>query len=224
MDLSCGMMTARFHRWILTGAVAMIAVASTIWIRHDQTPPPRPTIPPAATSAGQAHLPFGPVRPRKPVPHIGLTTHDGSREDLDAARDGRWTLAQLIFTSCATTCPLQGAIFQRTQQLLEKSGEDAELLSISIDPAHDIPAALAEWRAKFLAGANWRAAVVNHDDVAAILDFFSGRKTGLDLHDARVYFIDPQGRLAYATEELPDPLALLELLRAAKQAGDDPRP
>lgn len=217
------MMTARFRRWTFAFAFALLAAAAIIvWSRQGELRATLPTLPPAATSPDQAHLPFGPVRPRKQVPHIKMTLHDGARADLAATRSGRWTLAQLIFTNCTTTCPLQGAIFQRTQQVLKESGEDAELLSISIDPEHDDPAALAGWREKFSAGSIWRAAVVDRRDVGAVLDFFNGRKSGLDVHDARVYFIDPQGRLAYATEDLPDPLALLELLRAAKQAGDDP--
>lgn len=199
---------------LMVGAVAAGAFA---WAVTAQAPPPAlPRIPPPAEKQAQAHLPFGPVNPRKPAPPITLAMHDGAPGAIGADPRGRWRLVQLIFTNCATTCPLQGAIFQRTQQLLKDAGLDAELLSISIDPDHDDAPALRNWLATFDAGPNWRAGVVSKNDVGAVLDFFRGRKNGLDVHDARAYFIDPQGRLAYSTEDLPDPTALVALLRQAR--------
>lgn len=179
------------------------------------TPGPLPDIPAASRDVALPHLPFGPVNPRKPAPDVALAMHDGAADSLARPNRKTWRLAQIIFTNCATTCPLQGAIFRRTQQLLEEGGLDAEMLSISVDPDHDDANALRAWLSTFEAGPNWRAAVVAKNDVGAVLDFFNGRKSGLDVHDARVYFIDPQGRLAYATEDLPDPTALVALLRQA---------
>lgn len=175
-----------------------------------------PQLPPAPVAA-RSHFPFGPVKPPRPLPPIGLTMDDGSASDLVVVTQGHWTLAQLIFTNCATTCPLQGAIFQRTQELLRNAGLKFALLSISIDPERDQPAALRRWLGTFDAGDGWRAAAVTISDVGALLDTFNGRKAGLDVHDARVYFIDPHGRLAYTSEDLPDPMALVGLAREARE-------
>lgn len=201
-------------KFAVAGAIVLIAALAYV-ASADKPAPLAPDLPPQAAGVAKAHLPFGPVNPRKPAPAIALAMQDGGLGSLADPARGRWLLAQLIFTNCATTCPLQGAIFQRTQQLLKEQGLDADLMSISIDADRDDVAALRSWLAGFDAGENWRAGVAAKRDVGELLDFFNGRKSGLDIHDARVYFIDPQGRLAYTTEDLPDPTALVALLRQA---------
>lgn len=200
---------------MLAASLSLAMVGVGAYTLTTRAPTALPVLPAPADNARKAHLPFGPVNPRRPAPPLALTLDDGSTSDLTDVMQGKWRLVQLIFTNCATTCPLQGAIFQRTQQLLNDAGLDVGLLSVSIDADHDDPRALKGWISTFNAGKNWRAAVASSRDSGALLDFFNGRKSGLDVHDARVYFIDPEGRLAYASEDLPDPNALVSLVKQA---------
>jgi protein SCO1/2 len=177
---------------------------------------PPPKLPTVASDAGTGgHLPFGPVIPARALPDLTLAMDDGSaRRLLDATRGG-WTLVQIIFTQCRTSCPLQGAIFQSVQRLLAERGLPAKLLSISVDPARDDASALRNWLGEFDAGPTWRAGTARADDLDKVVAAFFGPERRLDVHDARVYFVDPAGRLAFVTEDLPDPEALARLLRAA---------
>lgn len=166
------------------------------------------------------HLPFGPVRPARPLPDVDLALADGSTTTLAALTEGRWTLLQLMFTSCSTTCPIQGAIFQRAESLL---GEEPSVrfLSVSIDPITDEPGALRRWLDTYGAGASWTAGSPRPDQVNPLVGALHGIGEGVDVHDARVYLIDPEGRLAFSTEDLPDAEVVVRLARSALA---DPNP
>lgn len=179
-----------------------------------------PVLPDAVAEAEPGHLPFGPVRPPRGLPAIAVETSDGEVADLHRLLTGHWTLAQLVFTGCSTTCPVQGAIFQDTQVRLAEAGLDVRLLSISVDPLGDTPALLDQWLERAEAGARWQAALPKLADLGALLDALHGRGDGVDVHNARVYLIDPQVRLAYVTEELPSPAALVVLTQAALRQGN----
>jgi protein SCO1 len=168
---------------------------------------------------GAEHALFGPVDPRLAPPSVPMLFADsggGPAVDLASWLVGRPTAMQLMFTQCTTTCPLQGALFGATAR---RFGEDARprLLSVSIDPEHDTPAALRAWMARFGASAGWYAASPRDVRGAdAALDFVRGRAEGLDRHTLQVACFDAQGRLAYRTAELPSPA---EVLRVLAQLG-----
>lgn len=208
------------RRFLLAGGLLALALALLVW----QLAParaPLPVLPPGAPAA-DAHIPFGPVRPAKPLPAVMVTAEGGKPLALDDMLRGHWTVAQFIFTGCSTTCPVQGAIFAETQQRLTAASVPAELLSISIDTLGDTPQSLADWLARFGAGPHWRAAIPEGDGLAKLFDLMGGRGTGVDLHDARVYVFQPDGKLVYVTEEMPDPAGLARLVGEAQQAGPQP--
>lgn len=75
------------------------------------------------------------------------------RTDLVA---GRTVAINFIYTSCGTTCPLMGATFGKLQKLLgDRLERDIRLISISVDPVNDTPAALRAWAAQFQAKPGW---------------------------------------------------------------------
>lgn len=80
------------------------------------------------------------------VPDFALTDAQGravGRKDLA----GKVWVADLIFTRCTDTCPLQSAEMARLQK--EFAGEkDLRFVSITTDPAHDTPAVLAQYAAR----------------------------------------------------------------------------
>lgn len=174
-----------------------------------------PTLPPVAAAPPETHLPFGPIRPPRALPSVVLRVDDGAATTLAALTQGRYTLAQLMFTGCSVTCPIQGAIFKATQAELTAEGVDAQLLSISVDVVGDAPDALARWLRGFEARTGWRAAVPSPEGLGPLIDALNGRGSGPDVHDARVYLIAPSGKLIFVTEDMPSPRYLAKLVRDA---------
>jgi len=161
-----------------------------------------------------AHASFGPVAPRQPLPRIAVTTTDGERTGLARLLNRRITAMQLMFTGCAATCPIQGALFADTQAHLAGSDKTLQLLSISIDPLGDDARSLSAWLARFDAQpSRWRAAVAHRDDVDRLLDFLRGRAGGIDRHTTHVYLFDADARLAFRTAEMPAGAELAGLMK-----------
>ena len=163
----------------------------------------------------------GPIVPPVPIPNARLQLPDGSHTDLRNLIGGKSTALQLVFTRCTTTCPMQAAIFQRVQRLLsERMQPNVRLISLSIDPEQDSPAALREWLGRFDARPGWIAAVPNPADLARMLAFFAGSGDTLTSHGTQVQIIDARGRLVWRTNELPSPQSVASLLQQAAATAD----
>jgi protein SCO1 len=158
-----------------------------------------------------AQDPFGPVRPPQPAPRLRLTGEDGRAFELPTQLRGRISAVQLMFTGCSATCPIQGALFAALAPMLAGQRE-MQLLSLSIDALGDSPPALAAWRARFGAHAQWQAAVPGVKDVDRLLDFLRGRAQGVDRHTAQIYLFDRQARLAYRTADMPPARFVADLM------------
>lgn len=151
--------------------------------------------------AEPGHAPFGPISPPLPSPSLWLSADDGRQLELRRYLHGRITAVQLMFTRCTATCPIQGALFGAVARRLRQP--DVQLLSLSIDPSNDTPAALRAWLQRFEAPARWRAAAPKATEVDRIFDFFRGRASGADRHNTRVHLFDRQARLAFRTADMP---------------------
>jgi protein SCO1/2 len=64
-------------------------------------------------------------------------------------------LANFIFTSCTAICPAMSATFAQVQQGLAQDSDKVLMVSFSIDPEQDTPAALAAYAKRFDAGPQW---------------------------------------------------------------------
>jgi protein SCO1 len=102
-----------------------------------------------------------PVDGRLPVirqaPEYVLTATDG-RTVSSADLFGKIRLETFVYTRCQDACPLVSAKLARLQRRLAARrllGDRVLLASITLDPAHDSPAALARYAAEF--GADPRA-------------------------------------------------------------------
>ena len=89
------------------------------------------------------------LRSPSPVPASALELADGSRAALDAI-GAPVLLIDFVYTRCETWCSALGTTFTQLQQRLtaEIAAGDVRLVSISFDPQHDDPAALAAYRAR----------------------------------------------------------------------------
>src|ERR1017187_9824895 len=65
---------------------------------------------------------------------------------------GKVWVADFIFTACQEACPLLSQKMAEVGRRARKLGPDFHLVSISVDPARDTPAALAAYGARY--GAN----------------------------------------------------------------------
>ena len=93
---------------------------------------------------------------RYALPHVSMVRQDGRRadfaQDLD---DGRPIFLNFIYTSCTAICPPMTQTFATLQRKLGAERDKVRMVSVSIDPEEDTPARLAEYAAKFGAGAQW---------------------------------------------------------------------
>jgi protein SCO1/2 len=75
-----------------------------------------------------------------------------SKNDLK----GRVWIANFIFTNCETVCPPMTANMSKVQKMLADQKIDVQMVSFSVDPKNDTPAALKEFGQKFQADfSNW---------------------------------------------------------------------
>jgi protein SCO1/2 len=141
-----------------------------------------------------------------------------------AALRGRVWLADFIYTSCTSACPMLTARMVVTSRRLDPS---VGLLSFSVDPAHDTPAALAAYARRWPAGGR-RWTLVHLD--APALDAFAGGmhvlvdRSGGDgniAHSTQIFLIDGDGwvRGAYLGEDEREMAALVRDARALAGAG-----
>jgi protein SCO1 len=166
----------------------------------------------APPPAGTYDLP-----PLKHVPAFTLLDSGGRRVSTTALMRGRLAVVSFIYTSCADSlgCPLASASMRELQERLRDADllGRVRLLSISVDPARDRPAALARYAQAFGADpAAWQFLTAASDaSIRPVLDAYGqdrqpvqderGRFTGAYRHVLKVFLVDERGwiRNVYST-------------------------
>lgn len=97
---------------------------------------------------------------------------------------GRKVLINFAFTSCKGACPTMTATLARTQELLRSRGQRVSILTLSVDPLNDTPAALKQYAAKFKAGAGWYFLTGAPENVATVLKRLGGQTRKPEEHTA----------------------------------------
>ncbi|MGA9527847.1 MAG: SCO family protein [Terriglobales bacterium] len=159
----------------------------------------------------------GRVNPPRPVPDVPVRTADGASTSLAALLRDHSTALHLVFTECTTTCPIQGAVFQRVQRLIPDQIERRiQLLSLSIDPTTDTPESLKKWLDRFHARPGWIAALPRAEDVAALRTFFNEGGRDISNHTTQVQIVNPRAELIWRTQELPSSDSIAAILGKIK--------
>jgi protein SCO1/2 len=107
---------------------------------------------------------------RKYFPNIELKNAQGnSVRFYDDVVKGKVLLIQWMFTHCTRSCPVATPKLLRVQRQLEQRlGDKVRLVSISVDPKHDNPAALKKYASGFRRPRNWVLLTGNKNDVDLI--------------------------------------------------------
>jgi protein SCO1/2 len=164
--------------------------------------------------AGRVSADHGRVDPPVAVPNVPVRRADGGPALLAELLRGHATALQLMFTGCSSVCPIQGAIFERVQELLPDQCERGiQLLSLSIDPLSDTPHAMHEWLERFEARKGWIAAAPQASDLNRLLDVFGQGRSAVESHGTQVSIIDRRGEVVFRTPELPSADSIADILR-----------
>jgi protein SCO1/2 len=137
----------------------------------------------------------------QPAPLAGLKLQDHRLQPLAApALAGRPVLLHFVFAGCSSVCPLQ---LQELRQLHDTLPADVRarvsILSVTVDPLSDTPAALAAFaRRHDTDRPGWHFVSGAPAEVHRLLDrlqaFESGRRDP-DAHRTSLYLYAPDGRL-----------------------------
>jgi protein SCO1/2 len=162
---------------------------------------------------------------RKYFPNVELRTAQAARVHFyDDIVKGKVLLIQWMFTRCNRSCPLATPKLLRVQRKLERRlGNKVRLVSISVDPDHDTPAALSKYASRFHSPRNWLLLTGNKNDVDLIR-----RKLGV--YDPDEKRLEHMNVLTIGNEPLGQWLALpvfssnAEIVRTVTRiAGEMPR-
>ena len=98
---------------------------------------------------------------------------------------GRKVLINFAFTSCKGVCPTMTANLARVQKLLGKRvGTEVTILTISVDPVNDTPAALKRYAAQFKAEPGWYFLTGAPENVKEVLKRLGGLAPRPEEHSA----------------------------------------
>ena len=107
-----------------------------------------------ASLAMSPHGQAGGIATDKPRQLAGFSLADSTGRTVTRAElDGKILAVSFLFTSCGLTCPEVSKRMAEIQKLTS-TNDDVRLLSLTVDPRTDTPAALAKWGARYGADTN----------------------------------------------------------------------
>ena len=132
------------------------------------------------------------------LPDVSLIDQHGSSVSL-ASLKGKPVLIDFIYTSCASTCPMLTAKMAAiAHQLGPALGADVMIVSISLDPEHDTPSALAKYAKSHDAdGPGWIFLTGPPAQIDQVLAQFKLRRMhegdGTITHSISAFLLGPDG-------------------------------
>ncbi|GAB4072253.1 cytochrome c oxidase assembly accessory protein ScuA [Barrientosiimonas marina] len=131
-----------------------------------------------------------------------FTNQDGKEVDKSDL-EGKFWIADFIFTNCTSVCPPMTANMASLQDQLKDAGlqDDVQLVSFSVDPEHDTPEALKEY-------AQQRGGTTDNWDLLTGYDFDTIKKFSVKsfksileklpdsnqfMHGTSFYIVTPEG-------------------------------
>ncbi|HLG18009.1 MAG TPA: SCO family protein [Blastocatellia bacterium] len=150
------------------------------------------------------------------IPDTPVYDQDGRklRFNTDLVK-GKTVAINFIFTTCTTICPPLAATFARVQKDLgDRVGRDVVLISVSVDPAIDVPERMKSFLAKFGARPGWTFVSGNKPEIDELLRQLGAYVSDKNDHTpmilignepadywTRAYGLAPAGKLVKLIEE-----------------------
>lgn len=159
-----------------------------------------------------------------PLPGFSFTERSGRTVTLDDLRGRPW-VADFFFVGCQGPCP---PLNRRMSQLQEELPSDVRLVSFTLDPGNDTPAALLEYAKLYNADPDrW---LFLTGDRAAIRSLVTQgfRQSAVDdpkemiIHSLRIVLVDAQGKI-HTWAQYDDEPAMARLVSEAKRLVEEPR-
>lgn len=151
-----------------------------------------------------------------PAPAFSYVDQRGAPVTAESLKGQVW-IANFIFTSCRTVCPLLTSKMVQLHRLL--AGVDVRFVSFSVDPAHDTPEVLAAYAKKWAPEEQrWTLLATDEQTLPATAAGFKvtamKAEGGVDpiIHSAVFLIIDREGvvRGAFSSEDKEDFQALVK--------------
>ncbi len=139
------------------------------------------------------------------VPRFELTDQQNQLFDSSTLSGHVW-VADFMYTSCPGPCPMMSSKMSRIQASTART-PDVRLVSFTVDPAHDTPAALAEYARRFKADpGRWNFLTGDQARLNA-LGMETFHLNGVDgslTHSTRFALVDRHGRIRGYYSSLED--------------------
>ena len=131
----------------------------------------------------------------------------------------RLVAINFVFTGCSTVCPLMGTRFAALQKRLAEEHIEAQLLSVSLDPANDTPQALREWSGKFGAQPGWTLVTGEKAEIDTLTASLGASTADFTAHAPLILIVDDDKPGTWRRlDGLADPATVLAALREAQAA------
>ena len=159
------------------------------------------------------------------LPDVALVDERGRSFRLAETKGGALAVT-FIFTRCPLPdfCPRMNAHFASVQRALAASTGKWRLLSVTMDPAYDTPARLAEYAARYQPGQRWSFATGETAEVAKLTTALGLETKGEGAaltHNLRTVVVDATGRVRRIfTGNEWQPEELIAEMRRTMEAGE----
>ena len=160
------------------------------------------------------------------IPDIAVIDQNGKKLNFysDLVK-GKTVAINFVFTTCTTICPPLTATMSRIQQRLgEVAGHGIQLISITVDPATDVPARLKGFADKFGAKPGWTFVTGSNRDIDRLLTALGAYVSDPAGHSPIVLIGNEPARYWIRSYGLAAPSALTDLIIQAAAKSSSPNP
>lgn len=138
------------------------------------------------------------------VADFNFTTQDNEQLSL-ADLEGKWWIADFIFTNCTTVCvPMTNNMVRLQNMMAEEGLENVQIVSFSVDPDYDTPEVLKEYAEdygadlshwNFLTGYDFET--IREFSVKSFRSLVQEPQPGDDQvsHGTRFFLVNPEGKI-----------------------------
>ncbi len=154
------------------------------------------------------------------VPNLDMTDQDGeSGKFLSHFIGDKLVAITFTYTTCTTICPVLDGIFKNVQKRIGGDlGREISLITISIDPATDIPPRLKEHAEKLGAKQGWTFLTGERETVNLVLKGLEVYSPDIYNHPPTVFIVDGRRGIWSRLYGFPSP-GLIEKSLNAHRAG-----